>query len=343
MKLGFALPIGAPWATPATLTRIAHQAEACGYHSLWVFQRLLYAVEPKNEHYGAPGQAWPAAFESVLDPLVTLSFIASRTHTIRLGTSVLVMPFYSPVVLAKQLATLDVMAEGRLSVGLGLGWSLDEYEAVGVSWERRGARADEFVRCLTTVWTDTEVEFHGEFYTVPRSRIAPKPLQKPHPPILIGGYTDASLRRAARLGDGYTGGNMPPAMMADVVQRFRQAVEWCGRDPGTIQVVSRASFHVSDGRLGSDRRVFWGAVPQILDDMRRYDECGVTELFLDPTYQPGGGTLSQVLGQMEIFAPRSRRVSRLRPETTRASLGPADASGLRARGPSESRRYTRAW
>ena len=343
MNLGFALPTGAPWATPASLTRIAEQGEACGYHSLWVFQRLLYAVEPKNEHYGAPGQSWPAAFESVLDPLVTLSFIASRTRTIRLGTSVLVMPFYSPVVLAKQLATLDLMAEGRLSVGLGLGWSRDEYDAVGVSWERRGARADEFVRCLKTVWTDAEVEFQGEFYTVPRSRIAPKPLQKPHPPLLIGGYSTASLRRAARLGDGYTGGNMPPEMMADVIRRFHEAALSCGRDPETIQVVSRASFHVTDGRLGAGRRVFWGSVAQILDDMRRYEEGGVTELFLDPTYQPGGGTLGQVLTQMELFAPDAEPVSRRRRARTPAILRSVGASALPAPGPRESRRYSGAW
>lgn len=303
MRLGFALPTGASWATPVTLTRIAQHGEACGYSSLWVFQRLLYAMEPRNEHYGAPGRAWPEAFESVLDPLVTLSFVASRTRTIRLGTSVLVMPFYSPVVLAKQLATLDIMCEGRLCAGLGLGWSVDEYAAVGVPWERRGARADEFVRCLKAVWTDDEVEFEGEFYTVPRSRIAPKPLQKPHPPVLIGGYSTASLRRAARLGDGYTGGNMPAAMMADVIARFRAAAELSGRDPDALPVVSRASFNVTASPLGAGRRVFWGSVEQILDDMRAYEASGVTELFLDPTYQPGGGTFAGVLAQMELFAP----------------------------------------
>ncbi|MGH2689811.1 MAG: LLM class flavin-dependent oxidoreductase, partial [Actinomycetota bacterium] len=193
------------------------------------------------------------------------------------------------------------------------------------------------------VWTDPEVEFQGEFYTVPRSRIAPKPLQKPHPPLLIGGYSTESLRRAARFGDGYTGGNMPPEMMAEVIRRFHEALLACGRDPETVRVVSRASFHVAGSRLGAGRRVFWGSIAQIRDDMRRYEECGVTELFLDPTYQPGGGTLGRVLNQMELFAPGAAPVSRGDPAGTPAVLRSVDASAPPARGPSESRRYSKAW
>lgn len=112
------------------------------------------------------------------------------------------MPFYQPIVLAKQLATLDLLSGGRLDVGFGLGWSEDEYDAVGVPFERRGARADEFLRCLTTIWRDDPVEFRGEFYVVPKSKVRPKPLQKPRPPITIGGYAKGVLRRAATLAHG---------------------------------------------------------------------------------------------------------------------------------------------
>src|SRR3989304_6039156 len=140
MKLGFGLPVAGPWATPEHLARVARHAEALGSHSLWVFQRLLYPVTPKDEYYGAPGGAWPDAFRSVLDPAAALAYVAALTRTIRLGVSVLIMPFYAPVVLAKQLATLDVLSGGRLDVGLGLGWSRDEYPAAGAGWGRRGGR-----------------------------------------------------------------------------------------------------------------------------------------------------------------------------------------------------------
>ncbi|HEX7214691.1 MAG TPA: LLM class flavin-dependent oxidoreductase, partial [Methylomirabilota bacterium] len=120
MKLGFSLPTAGAWATPENQIRIAREAEALGYHSLWVFQRLLYALEPKNEYPPVPGKTWPKPFERVFDPIVTLAYVAAATRRIRLGTSVLIMPFYQPVVLAKQLATLDVLSGGRLDVGLGL-------------------------------------------------------------------------------------------------------------------------------------------------------------------------------------------------------------------------------
>src|SRR5262249_57143258 len=122
--------------------------------------------------------------------------------------SVLIMPYYTPILLAKQLATLDVVSGGRLDVGLGIGWSEDEYDAVGVPFRRRGRRADEFLRCLKAIWTDDVVEFAGEFYQVPRSKIEPKPVQKPHPPITIGGYSPVVITRAVTLGDGFNGGNV---------------------------------------------------------------------------------------------------------------------------------------
>lgn len=283
--------------------RVAEHAEALGYHGVWVFQRLLYALAPKNEYYGAPGPAWPEAFKSVFDPLVTLAFVAAHTRTIRLGASVLLAPLYAPAVLAKELATLDVLSRGRLDVGLGIGWSMDEYEAVGVPWSERGARIDEFIRCLKTIWTSDECEFRGRFYAVPRSRIEPKPLQKPHPPLLLGGYADAVFRRAAELADGYTGGNIPLAEMRAVVTRLHRAAERAGRDPTTLAIVCRGSFHVTDAPGGPEHRALWGTVDEIREDIRRYAECGVTELFLEPNFQPGGAALDRVLAHMEALAP----------------------------------------
>jgi hypothetical protein len=123
-----------PWATPQNQVLVAQRAEALGYHSIWVFQRLLYPIKPQNDYPPMPGQPWPKSFERVMDPLVSLAFVAGVTSRIRLGTSVLIMPYYTPVMLAKQLATLDIVSGGRLDVGLGLGWSTDEFDAVGVPY-----------------------------------------------------------------------------------------------------------------------------------------------------------------------------------------------------------------
>src|SRR5258708_30871343 len=140
MRLGCGLAVGGTGATPDNVIVLARHAEALGYRSLWVFQRLLCPVAPLNTYYGAPNEAWPEPFRSTLDPIVTLAFIAAQTERVRLGTSVLVAPFYSPVVLGKQLATLDVISRGRLTVGLGIGWARDEYDAAGAPWEKPGAR-----------------------------------------------------------------------------------------------------------------------------------------------------------------------------------------------------------
>ncbi len=285
---------------------MARRAEALGYDSVWVFQRLLYAKRPRNEYYGAPGRAWPEAFKSVLDPLVALTFAAAVTERVRLGVSVLLMPFYAPVVLAKALATLDVLSRGRLDVGLGLGWSEDEYEAVGASPRRRGARADEFLKVLKAVWTQEDVGFTGEFYTIPPSRIEPKPVQKPHPPLLIGGYSEGVFRRIAALADGYTAGNVPLTEVAAVIERLRSAARAAGRDPAHFSIVCRGAYRVTPESGGSGRRALSGTLDEIRDDLRRYAAAGVTELFLEPNFQPDPPALERVLAEMEALAPGHR-------------------------------------
>ncbi len=304
MKLGFSLPTAGAWATPENQLRIARQAEALGYHSLWVFQRLLYALAPQNDYPPLPGQPWPKPFQRVADPIVTLAYVAGATTRIRLGTSVLIMPYYTPIMLAKQLATLDIVSGGRLDVGLGIGWSMDEYEAVGVPYRDRGRRVDEFLRCLKAIWTEDPVEFRGEFYRVPKSRIEPKPLQKPHPPITIGGYAGtAVVRRAVTLGDGFNGGNMPLADVAPIVRAVKQAAEAAGRDPARLHIVCRGSFRLSATLQGKDRRPLWGTLDEIREDVRRYAEEGLTELFLDGNFDPDGATVKRALEVMEALAP----------------------------------------
>jgi probable F420-dependent oxidoreductase len=282
---------------------VAERAERLGYHSLWVFQRLLYPVQPKNEYYGAPGP-WPAAFRTVLDPLVVLSFAAAITRRVRLGVSVLIMPFYNPVVLGKLLASLDVMSRGRLDVGLGIGWSVDELETAG-RWESPGARADEFLQVLNAVWGHEVAEFRGRFYALPPARVAPRPVQQPRPRLLVGGYADAVFRRAVTLADGYTGGNVPFPAMADIVRRVREAASHVDRDPGTVPIVCRGAFGLTPLGTKDGRRPLTGSIAQIREDLARYAELGVTEMFLDPNFQFQDAPFASLLDAMEALAPHA--------------------------------------
>lgn len=310
MKLSCALPQAGAWATPENQVRFAQEAEALGYHGIWSFQRLLYAVEPKNDYVPMAGQPWPRFFQSVADPIVSLAYVAGCTNRVRLGTAVLLMPYYTPVMLAKQLATLDRVSGGRLDVGLGIGWSMDEYEAVGVPYRQRGKRGEEFLRCLKTIWTEEPVEFHGEFYHVPRAFVEPKPVQRPHPPIIVGGYGPAAVRRAAALADGFVGGNFPLSRVAPLFRELRVAAEAAGRDPAELRVVSRGAYRAFDTPQGADRRPLWGTLDEIREDIARYAEAGITELFLDANFDggvaldpDGDRALERTLGVLRALAP----------------------------------------
>jgi probable F420-dependent oxidoreductase len=259
---------------------VARRAEALGYHSLWAFQRLLCPVDG----------SWGEMYRSVQGPLVSLAFLAGLTEGVRLGTAVLDLPFTSPVVLAKELATLDILSAGRLDVGLGLGWSDEEFIATGVSKERRGRRADEFVEVLRTLWTDDVVEHAGEFYHVPRMRAEPKPVQRPYPPILLGGLAPAALRRAGRLADGWVSGSQadPPAIGA-AISTVKTAALQAGRDPEALRFVCRGSVRVRPA--GSPERApLIGTLDEIRADFDDLAGHGITELFIDLNFDPQIGS-----------------------------------------------------
>src|SRR6266496_803135 len=173
MRFGFALPQAGSAIGPEGLVTAAKRAEDLGFDSLWVLDRILWPVNPKVPYPIGDGSL-PVKYKNVLDPLETLTFAAAHTRRIALGTSVLNLPWYNPVLLARRLTTLDVLSAGRLRVGLGIGWSTDEYEAAGASWKTRGKGADERVSALKAIWTKDPVEFEGTGYKVAKSFIGLK-------------------------------------------------------------------------------------------------------------------------------------------------------------------------
>ncbi len=283
LRLGFGLPVSGSWARPGTVAAVARRAEELGYGSLWTFQRV---VVPADEDYGPQ-------YRSVLDPVVALGFAAAVTGEVRLGTAVVNAPFLPPAILAKQLATLDVLARGRLDVGLGLGWAPHEFAAVGAQWERRGARLTEYVACLRALWADDPVSFSGELYSVPPSRMLPKPVQRPAPPILLGGSAEAALRRAGRIADGWISASRQDlAALGATVGTIRTAAEEAGRDPAAVRIVVRGVVQLGDDVHDDDgaRRVLTGSAEQVRDDLGRLGEAGATEVFLDLNFAPRIGS-----------------------------------------------------
>lgn len=273
MDLGFALPVSGAWATPDNVAAIARAADDRGFRTLWTFQRVLFP---------ASGDI-PTVYRSVLDPLVTLSYAAAVTRRVRLGTAVVNGPFYAPAVLAKQIASLDVLSGGRVDAGIGLGWSPDEYAAAGVPMDRRGKRFDEWLDALHALLTEDPVAFDGEFYTVPRSHVAPAPVQSPRPPILLGGTVPAALRRAGTRGDGWISSSRATLeQVREGTQIVRDAAEQGGKQQQDVRVVVRGVTVLRDSPVDAAQRApLTGSLEQIRDDLGTYDRCGVDEVFLD--------------------------------------------------------------
>jgi probable F420-dependent oxidoreductase len=299
MKIGFALGNVGPIGTAEGIAKIAQRAEALGYDSVWTVERLLWPVKPQTPYPASPDGLLPEPYKHVLDPLDALTFAAAHTNRLGLGTSVLDIPYYNPVMLARRLATIDVLSNGRLRVGLGLGWSQDEMEAVGANMKQRGARADEFLQVLKAIWTTNPVEFRGEFFRVPKSYIGPKPVQKPHPPIYLAAFAPPALKRLATMADGWNPVMIPVAGMADMFNAAKQMAREAGRDPSSLSLVVRANLEITEQPLGRERVIFCGSVEQIKEDLAGCRQIGAHEILFDPTFMPGAQALERWLGLME--------------------------------------------
>ena len=209
------------------------------------------------------------------------------------------MPYHNPVVLARRLTTLDVLSNGRLNVGLGLGWNKDEMDATNADITKRGALADEFLPLLKAIWTTNPVEFHGKFFNVPKSYINLKPVQKPHPPIYLGAFVPAALKRLAKLADGWNPVFLPVPVMADMFDSIKRMAKEAGRNPSAMLMVVHAGLEITGKPLGNERAIFSGSLEQISDDVRACSKIGADEVFFDPAFAPGGQSLDHWLSLLD--------------------------------------------
>src|SRR5690349_10680241 len=305
MDIGFGAPVSGAWATPRNLAELGRRAERLGYRSLWTFQRLL-----------APAGADLApVYQSVFDPMVSLGYLAAATSSIRLGVATVSHPFASPLLLAKQAATVDVLSGGRLDLGIGSGWLAEEFTGSGAPMAARGARADEYVAALRAVWGGA-AGYTGTFFTIPPGRQEPRPVPRPGPPVLIRGRWRAAMERAGRIGDGWvTASSADLSTIAESAKVVQTAARAAGRGPARIVcrgVVRPGKPSVS--KTTGKRRLLSGSYEQIREDTRWLGSCGVTEVFYDmnfdtvvgdPTTDEGKAVLraSEI---MEALAPDAR-------------------------------------
>jgi probable F420-dependent oxidoreductase len=230
-------PTASPFATPELLAALGAEAEARGVHRIWVGEHVVLFDEYASPYpYAEDGRIPAPPGTGLLEPLVTLTYLAARTSTVRLGTAMVLLPQRNPVYTAKEVATLDWLSGGRVDLGVGVGWLREEFEAVNVPWERRGARTDEYLEVLRTLWRDDPSAYDGELYRLPPCSMFPKPLQDPHPPVHVGGESDAALRRVARAAQGWHTFNRLPEDLAEPLARLDGLLAEHGRSRTEVEV-----------------------------------------------------------------------------------------------------------
>jgi len=306
MRYGFYLPTRGGCATPEALETIVQRGEALGFHSVMIADHVVFPTAIASRYpYTASGE-FPGGGDA-LEQLTLVAFVAGRTRTLRLVTSVMILPYRNPVLTAKMLATIDVLSSGRLTVGVGVGWLREEFEALGApDFERRGAASDEYLRIFKTLWTEDPASFAGEFYRFAGLRCLPQPVQKPHPPIWIGGHSAPALRRVARHGDGWhpVGANpavpLRPAELRISLDQLFRLTEAEKRDPSALTISFKAPVYdvTATTLTGSERRPFSGTSQQVADDIATYEKTGVHELIFDFR----SDHLEETLDRMERFA-----------------------------------------
>ncbi len=317
MKYGFNLPHRGEMAHPDNLIVIVRRAEELGYHSVHFGDHVLMPTGVASQYPYTEDGVFPAADPGEhLEHLNVLSFIAAQTQRIQLVTGVTIVPYRNPLVAAKSLATLDVLSKGRLVVGVGTGWMREEFEALGTPpFEERGAVTDEYISAFKELWMSDRPRFEGKYCRFSDIAFDPKPVQKPHPPIWVGGESPRALRRTAQLGNGwYPVGSNPrfplngPGQLEAALERLTSHVRRAGRDPGEIEVIYVPSiadgFELmeGDGASGSAHAPFRGSAEETAARIREYEEVGVDRIMLD--FFHTSSTVEEGLAKMETLATR---------------------------------------
>lgn len=314
MRFSFYLPTREPMSSPEAITAIVQRAEQLGFDSAMIGDHVVFPVKVDSHYPHTASGAFPGGGDA-LELFSLMAFVAARTTRLRLTSSVLILPQRNPLVSAKALATIDHLSGGRLTAGIGVGWMREELEALGVaSFAKRGRIADEYLQILKLAWTTDPASFEGKYYRFAPLHCLPLPVQKPHPPIWIGGVSPPALRRVARFGDGWhpVGGNprvpLPPEEFLPMRDRVFRLLEAEGRDPSSLTIsykvpTSDPTLHAFYAKHAA-RPPFSGSVEQVVEDVIAYGKLGIHELGFDPRMH----SLEASLERMDRFGEVIRLV-----------------------------------
>jgi len=284
VAIGIALPQYGGIVSPESILHVAIEAEKKGLASVWVSDRMLLPTNPKDSFNDGP---WPEIFATVYDPLEILTYVASRTENLMLGSSVVDALFQNPVTLARRYATLDRLTGGRVIAGIGQGDFRDEFEAANVPIKRRGRGFEEFVLAMRAVWGPDPVSFNGEFYKIPPSRIGPKPVQPGGIPLLLGAFAPKALDRAARISDGImpgVGRRTTIESLREILDSFRNGVRRAGRDPKETMAILNVGNTLDERKVAEPRALLSGSPQQAATDLPKIEKLDINHIFFDMNF-----------------------------------------------------------
>jgi probable F420-dependent oxidoreductase len=313
LKVGITLPQAGEQSTTGNIVRTAKTAEDEGFDSLWVFERLLWPISPQTPYVATPDGSLPVEYQRVFDPLETLTFVAAKTNKITLGTSVIDILFHNPVVLARRFATLDVLSGGRTIAGLGIGWSKDEYQVSNIPFENKGKRADEFIQALKKIWTEDIVEFKGNYYNIPASKIGPKPIQKPHIPIFMGGFSPNTFKRIINYStNGWLGLIVGPLeYLENTIKSMNEMASKANKDPNEFKTILLTYPNIVESKNEqltneSQRFPLTGTIDQIGNDIKRIKKMGVDHIVFGYNFLPIGRDIDSVINKSKELSKYAR-------------------------------------
>jgi len=305
MRFGVPLPTFRQAASPDAIRQVAQRAEQLGFDGIWVSDHIVIPQSEADRFARGFGDTTGIG-SLIYEPLTVLAFAAACTSRIRLGTTVIILPYRNPLVMAKILSTLDVLSGGRVTAGVGVGWMEQEFAALGVPFHDRGALSDEYIEAMKALWAQDRPAFHGQHVQFDNVGFEPKPVQKPHIPVWIGGNSRSAIRRAVALGDGW---HPTRAFVQDIKVGLEYLHELCGqqgRDPGSLTIAARLPLKFYDGtQAEAKRRPLLGSSPKIIDEIYQYREAGVLYIVLDTFYSAAEleqETIGSILETMERFA-----------------------------------------
>jgi probable F420-dependent oxidoreductase len=277
MKVGIMPLFGGATSEPEYVARISRSLEERGYHSVWAVDHILIPKRIESSYPYQKDGSFPVDPALLgLEPFGLLSFMAAHTKTLRLGTGVVVLPQRNPALTAKQASDLDVLSGGRFDFGIGVGWLAEEFAAIGMSFDRRGARADDYIRMMQILWQQEESSYDGEFCSLPASYQYPKPIQKPHPPLYFGGEGKAALRRVARFGHWF-GVDVMPEQVPEKIAELKIHCDREGRDISDVKIALCPYANPCDR-----------------DTLRRYEDASIDQVIM-AAFVPGQDEMEAVI------------------------------------------------